>query len=205
MEPEQPLQHGDHEEYDEEGDDEVRPEDIEEVVEIQEGNEPMDEDDDDDDDEGEGHAGQGQGAEEGEGMQTMEDTSIAAFYGHGSSVFTVSLHPQFPNPPIAISGGEDDAGYIWSTHDGEPIVKLGGHTDSVVAAAFNFAGDLAATGGMDGRIRVWKRRAASDDDWKTWEFLANLEGPDEVVVSEGCCNSGQPIADTFPPNLFAVD
>ena len=185
MEPEHVSQHGDHEEYDEEDADEVRPEDIDEVVEIQEGNEPMDEDDDDED----GHSGQEEGSqgggEGGEGMETMEDTSIAAFYGHGKSIFTVSLHPQFPNPPIAISGGEDDAGYIWSTHDGEPIVKLGGHTDSVVAAAFNFAGDLAATGGMDGRIRVWKRRAASEDDWKTWEFLANLEGPDKVVVSMG--------------------
>ncbi|KDN44919.1 WD40 repeat-like protein [Tilletiaria anomala UBC 951] len=164
----------------------INAEDIEEVVELgdDDGDEPMDEDEDEENGGYEVQAGDLDDHDGGDDMQqTIEDTSIAAFHDHRSSVFTVALHPSYPNPPLAISGGEDDAGYIWSTHSGEPLAKLSGHTDSVIAAGFNFKGDMAATGGMDGRIRVWRRRGG-EDEWGAWEFLANLEGPDEVVWIE---------------------
>ncbi|EPQ31326.1 uncharacterized protein PFL1_01510 [Pseudozyma flocculosa PF-1] len=150
---------------------EVVPDDDEQGV-------PMD--DDSDDEHGQGAAGP---ADEGEqdmtdGQQEFVDNSIAAFYSHRKSLFCIALHPNFPSPPLALSGGEDDGGWIWNTQDGSEIARLGGHTDSVTAASFNAAGDLAATAGMDGKIRVWRMVGA---DWKTWEFLTNLEGPDEVV------------------------
>ena len=39
--------------------------------------------------------------------ETFQDDSIAAFYSHRKSVFCVQLHPKFPTPPLAVSGGED--------------------------------------------------------------------------------------------------
>lgn len=51
--------------------------------------------------------------------------------------------------------------------------RLKGHTDSVVAVAFNFNGTLVATGGYDGVVRVWSAA--------TGEMIKALEGPSEEV------------------------
>jgi WD40 repeat protein len=131
-------------------------------VEIDQGDEPMDEDDD-------------AGGIEGEVV--WEDNSIQHFSGHEGPVYTVSAHP---TTPLAVSGGGDDAGYIWDVTDGEIIVKLTGHTDSVSAVGFSSDGDMVSTGGMDGKVRVWRR--VGKEDYKTWEFLTELQGPDEVIV-----------------------
>lgn len=117
-------------------------------------------------------------------------------HASGQSVFTVALHPSFPNPPLAVSGGEDDAGFIFcpipSTSSSGlnsstiPPTRLGGHTDSVVAVGWSFDGELVATGGMDGRVRVW-RHVKRGDEWKDWEFLTSLETGSEITVSPLPC------------------
>ncbi|SNX88051.1 related to Angio-associated migratory cell protein [Melanopsichium pennsylvanicum] len=172
----QPHQDPEHavEAHDEDYGSDLANDDIHEVVpeHDQEGDIPMD---DDSDDEG---AQQEDGQDSAPDQEEFVDNSIAAFYSHRKSVFSVSLHPSYPNPPLALSGGEDDGGWIWNTQDGSEVVRLGGHTDSVTSALFNAAGDLAATGGMDGKVRIWRKRS---DDFKTWEFLTNLEGPDEII------------------------
>ncbi|KAG9119602.1 hypothetical protein FRC07_005311 [Ceratobasidium sp. 392] len=141
-----------------------------EVNDDPEGDHPMDEDDDN----------------EGEQDQEVvwEDNSIAQFTAHSSSsendsksVFAVAVHP---TEPLAVSGGEDDFGYIWDLNTGEVIVKLTGHTDSVAAVGFSADGEMVATGGMDGHVRLW-RHVAKSRNWKTWEFLTDVDGPDEVV------------------------
>jgi ribosome assembly protein SQT1 len=115
----------------------------------------------------------------GEDDIVWEDNSIQQFNGHEGSVFAVSAHP---TQRIAVSGGQDDLGYIWNTENGEQIAKLTGHTDSVASAAFSNDGELIATGGMDGHVRLW-RRFGKDASYTTWEFLTELQGPDEVMVS----------------------
>ncbi|KAJ3821890.1 WD40-repeat-containing domain protein [Lentinula raphanica] len=105
-----------------------------------------------------------------------EDNSVQAFPNHQSSVFAVAVHP---TQPLAVSGGEDDLGYIWDITDGEVIVKLTGHTDSVVCVGWSFDGHIVSTGGMDGKIRLWRR--VGQEDYRTWEFLTELQGPDEVL------------------------
>jgi len=110
------------------------------------------------------------------------DNSEQHFPNHGKSVFAVSAHP---TEPLAASGGEDDLGYVWDITDGEVVVKLTGHSDSVTGTGFSADGEMIATGGMDGRVRVWRR--VGKENWKIWEFLTELQGPDEVMV---CCGDG---------------
>lgn len=153
----------DNDEDDQEIQDEfIDPNDVLEEVRV-EGDVPMDEDDEE----------QAEGGDE-----NVEDNTIQHFEAHNGSVFAVSAHP---TQPLAASGGEDDLGYIWNVMEGEEVVKLTGHTDSVSSIEWSFDGEMVSTGGMDGRVRIWRR--VGKTDWKTWEFLTELQGPDEVMVS----------------------
>ncbi|KAG2128112.1 ribosome biogenesis protein Sqt1 [Suillus cothurnatus] len=130
------------------------------------GDHPMDEDDEAEDGVGDLPSGD----------SDVKDNSLQHFTTHNGSVFAISCHP---TEPLAVSGGEDDLGYIWDITDGEVIVKLTGHTDSVCSASFSSDGQMVATGGMDGKVRIWRRVGAVD--FRNWEFLTELQGPDEVI------------------------
>jgi len=48
-----------------------------------------------------------------------------------------------------------------------------------VAVEWSADGEMVASGGMDGKVRIWRR--VGKDGWGLWEFLTELLGPDEVV------------------------
>lgn len=166
--PSRSAAHADAVEEDEVNDDEVYldPNDVLEEVQ-DDGDAPMDEDDPEADNAAE------------DDSTPVEDTSIQHFGDHTSSVFAIAAHP---SQPLAASGGEDDLGYIWDVMHGEPVVKLTGHSDSVSAVEWSFDGEMIATGGMDGRVRVWRR--VGKVKWSDWEFVTELQGPDEVKVRQ---------------------
>ncbi|WWD20585.1 hypothetical protein CI109_105061 [Kwoniella shandongensis] len=222
-----------HEHEHEQPDVELEDEDIVEVVE-DEGDEPMDDDSDNEQYDGEiiiGGPGPGEEEmyeemmrEQQEGAEQREDNSwgSSALHNDEQSIFTISLHPNFPNPPLAVTGGEDDTGFLFCpipvdpssssstfNSDNFPPTKLTGHTDSVVATGWSFDGEMVATGGMDGRVRVWRRvkgrrnsneageeGKATLEEWKDWEFLTSLETGSEIqwlqwhpkgnVLAAGC-------------------
>ena len=165
-----------HLEDEDEGAYELNEDDVLQVIEQSDEEDGMDVDGDAEDDDG-------PLMEEDE--EDVPDSSVAHFVGHGdNSIFCIAAHPVDPN--LVVSGGEDDAAHLWRADTGELVTKLTGHTDSVTSVGFSADGELVATGGMDGRTRLWRRvkgqAGGAGAEYARWEFLTNLEGPDEVTV-----------------------
>mmetsp|Transcript_46697 Transcript_46697/g.119165 ORF Transcript_46697/g.119165 Transcript_46697/m.119165 type:complete len:424 (-) Transcript_46697:17-1288(-) len=130
---------------------------------------PDESDDDDDPDDG--------GAGPSELPGPGDDDSLHSFEAHTDAVYAVAWSPKHPD--LVASGGGDDMAFIWRVGEDAfeenhgDTLELAGHTDSIVAMSFNAAGDLLATGGMDGFVKVWN---SSNGD-----LVQTLEGPGEAI------------------------
>lgn len=182
----------------EEGPEFLTEDDVLEVEELGGDDEMAVESDDDDDMPDEEDAdGQGTSGQRDDAMDMLDngglDDSVAVARLHRSeegAVFCLAIHPFAAT--LAVSGGEDDQAYVFRTDTGAQVAQLSGHSDSVTSVGWSHDGGLVATGGMDGKVRVWKvRRPSSDMPWEEagWEFLIGLEGPDEVNVRYSFCTS----------------
>ncbi|XP_044267247.1 angio-associated migratory cell protein [Tribolium madens] len=108
-----------------------------------------------------------------------EDFSKITFTKHSQSVFCGDLSK---DNQLAVTGGEDDIAYVWSTETGDVKLTCTGHKDSVIAVCFNHDNKLLATGDMSGMIQVWNTNDnklvwcyESDDlEWLTWHTFANV-------------------------------
>lgn len=85
------------------------------------------------------------------------DDSILVFRGHADSVYCVSLHP---SQPWALSGDGNDAFVVWNLESGDTLVQSPeqAHSDTVIAAEFNFDGQYFATASMDAVVKVSERK-----------------------------------------------
>ncbi|KAF2142639.1 uncharacterized protein K452DRAFT_326476 [Aplosporella prunicola CBS 121167] len=145
-----------------------------------------------------------------EEIQLVND-SVAHFDAHKDSIFSIAQHPT--NPAIVATGGGDDVGYIfevkvkeqeqerpplpasWSGSQAgdapaqsereslQPLLKLEGHSDSLVAIAFTQpAGEYVVTGGMDGRLRAWR----DTSNGQAWQFVGEVQEVEEIAWIATC-------------------
>ncbi|XP_061082388.1 angio-associated migratory cell protein isoform X2 [Conger conger] len=111
-------------------------------------------------------------------MEADQDDSELTFSKHTGSVFCVSLDPA--SNSLAVTGGEDDKGFVWRVSDGEVLFECTGHKDSVTCASFSHDSKLVATGDMSGLVKVWKVETkeevwsfeVGDLEWMEWHRCA---------------------------------
>ena len=93
----------------------------------------------------------------------IPDDSKMVFMQHEGSIFSVNLTV---GSDLAVSGGEDDKGFVWNTSSGETLFECTGHKDSVIGCGFSPDNKYVMTADMSGTVIV---RTVSDGN-KVWEF-----------------------------------
>lgn len=127
--------------------------DIEEVIEL-------DDAPDFGEDGGEGVLGGQEEDDTDEEMEAVNDDAKLVFSQHKGSVFCCDLEPLVGN--LAVTGGEDDRAFVWNITNGETLFECIGHQDSVICVSFSHDGHMAATGDMNGLIKVWEISSKSE-------------------------------------------
>lgn len=114
------------------------------------------------------------------GSAPQRDDATYTFVGHTGPVFCGALHP---TEELAVTGGEDDKAYVWSTKTGDIVFEVSGHSDSIIAAEFSADGSFLATGDMAGHIQVFRVSQEykmvwdfemGDMSWLLWHTAANV-------------------------------
>lgn len=110
----------------------------------------------------------------------VRDDAKVTFSSHEGPVFCGSLHP---TESLAVTGGEDDKAFVWSTETGNVVFVAADHKDTVTAAEFSADGNYLATGDMAGFIQVFKVTQdyktvfdfeIGDMSWMLWHPAANV-------------------------------
>lgn len=99
-------------------------------------------------------------------LEPAYDDSVVRLPAHEDSVYSVALSIQKDTGHVLVAtGGGDDRGYLWDlgvplsgAFDGateEPVLRIEGHSDSVVAVSFSADGKFLASAGLDGTVRIY--------------------------------------------------
>ncbi|KAL4884284.1 hypothetical protein BJY04DRAFT_206085 [Aspergillus karnatakaensis] len=131
----------------------------------------------------------------------LQNDSAAHFDAHTDSIFCIAQHP-IHNEIVATGSGDDSAYVFDSTPNTErpllpasyesdpqprreresltPLLRLGGHSDSVNAVVFTEPrGEFLVTAGLDGKMRVWGDKSAKLEG-REWVFLAEAAEVEEI-------------------------
>jgi hypothetical protein len=99
------------------------------------------------------------------GYSVGEDKQLRAWTasGDGKAIRGNALHKeailkivQHPTQPLLITCGADKTVVISNADNGTPVKSLSGHTDHVFAVAVSPDGNLVASGGYNGEVKIWK-------------------------------------------------
>lgn len=106
-------------------------------------------------------------------MIEFPDDSVQGFFEHGEAngIYALAINPV--NSDCVCSGGANDQAFLWNSNTGQTLSNLNPHKDSVVSVGFSFDGKYVASGGMDGRVKIFLVENGNQ--------VCSLEGPDEVL------------------------
>ncbi|KAK6166332.1 hypothetical protein SNE40_023054 [Patella caerulea] len=155
---------------DSEGEIELNPEDVVDVIEFPENDVPPDESEDEDADE----------MEVGAEGDAVKDDSVIVFRSHKDSVFTVQVDPKTRS--LAVTGSQDDKALVWNISTGDVVMECTGHKDSVTSVGFSHDSMYIATADMSGLIKVWKTETkeeiwsfeGGEVEWLKWHTMAHV-------------------------------
>jgi PREDICTED: angio-associated migratory cell protein-like len=108
-----------------------------------------------------------------------KDEAILTFQKHTDAVYCCSLSK---SGKLAISGGGDDKGFLWNTHDGRVHLEIV-HKDSLVGISFNHDESLLASVDMKGFLQVYNAQSFQniyqynlEDDvtWMKWHPFQDI-------------------------------
>lgn len=89
---------------------------------------------------------------------------------------------------LATVGSEYKA-FIWDAVQGERLIQLEGHSNTVLCVSYNRSGTQLATGSKDRTIRVWDAKTgevqATLEDHKGWVFDLDFSSDHQRLVSAG--------------------
>ncbi|CAL9735070.1 ribosome assembly protein Sqt1p [Monosporozyma servazzii] len=144
----------------------INNDEVEEIVPVNENDEPIEEDD-----EAEGDIPMEQLLE-----IDMSNNSKTYFDKHTDSVFTIAHHPTLP---LVVSGGGDNIAHLWTSHSHPPKFagSINGHTESVIASGFTADGKFLITADMTGKVIV----QIGVKGGSQWKQSAELNEVQEVI------------------------
>lgn len=101
--------------------------------------------------------------------------------GHDDYVNAVA----FAAPEVLVSVSDDGTARFWRVPDGAQLTSVSGHSGEVNALGADPAGELVASGGWDGRIRLWGVEGAEKGELRQRQRVEAVAVSDDLVAAAG--------------------